>query len=339
MSLVYIMVIMDKDNKADLLAGYFQGTLTQQEQEEVEEWIKASEENRMLARKACRLEQYVSQYSIAESRREADLLRLAEANISGTRRNKLWGKVFRSIGNAAVAALMLVLGYFIYSEKETYIKVSTVNGEVASYILPDQTKVWLNTNSTLLYPESFKGGRRHVKLEGEAFFDVARDERHPFVVSARDCEIEVLGTQFEVSAYPDSPEFQATLVSGSVRFIDKTRHGRRSTDLFPGQRLSLDLSTGVSKVSYVDTESLTSWRTGQINFNHVPLSDVLRIIGNNFGVRFVISGDKLLDETYTGSFFNQTLDEVLSTLEEVASLHFKPLEVNDKDEYQRYIVY
>ena len=330
---------MDSNNKADLLAGYFQGSLTQQEQVEVEEWINASEENCAQARKACRLQQYVSQYAISESRSDADLLKLAEANTKGTTGNKLWRRVFHTIGNAAMAALMLVLGYFIYSEKETYIKVSTVNGEVASYILPDQTKVWLNTNSTLLYPESFDSAKRLVKLEGEAFFDVAKDAGHPFVVSARDCDVEVTGTQFDVSAYPDSPELQATLVSGSVRLVNKAGGRKRSTDLFPGQRFSLDHESGRSSISYVDTESLTSWRTGQINFNHVPLSDVLTIIGNTFGIRFVISGDRILDDTYTGSFSGQPLDEVLSTLEEVASLHFKPLEVNDEDKYQRYIVY
>ena len=330
---------MDSNNKADLLAGYFQGTLTQHEQEEVEEWINASEENRMLAGKACKLEQYVSQYSFSASRQDADLLELAEANTVGSKRGRMWRTAFKTVGNAAVAALILVLGYFIYSEKETYIKVSTVNGEVASYILPDQTKVWLNTNSTLLYPEAFNSGKRHVKLEGEAFFDVARDEDHPFVVSARDCDVEVLGTQFDVSAYPDSPNLQATLVSGSVRLVNKTGGRKRVTELFPGQRFSLDHDSGSSSVSYVDTESLTSWRTGQINFNHVPLSDVLTIIGNAFGIRFVISGDKILDDTYTGSFSGQPLDEVLSTLEEVASLHFKSLEVNDEDKYQRYIVY
>ena len=163
---------MDNNNKADLLAGYFQGTLTQHEQEEVEEWINASEENRMLAGKACKLEQYISHYAFAESRQDADLLELAEANTVGAKGRKIWRTAFKTVGNAAVAALTLVLGYLIFSEKETFIKVSTVNGEVASYILPDQTKVWLNTNSTLLYPETFDNSKRHVKLEGEAFFDL-----------------------------------------------------------------------------------------------------------------------------------------------------------------------
>ena len=332
-------MIMDNDNKADLLAGYFKGNLTQQEQEEVEAWINASDENRMLARKACRLEQYATQYAIGRNRDESVLLRLSEANTASARRNNLWKRIPRVFGNVAVAALMLIIGQHMFSDKEVYIKVSTDNGEVAKYILPDQTTVWLNTNSSLLYPESFNKGKRHVRMEGEVFFDVARDENHPFVVSARDCDIEVLGTQFDVSAYPDSPEFQATLVSGSVRLVNKTGGRRRSTELFPGQRFSLDHESGASTVTYVDTESLTSWRTGQINFNHVPLSDVLTIIGNTFGIRFVISGDKILDDTYTGSFSGQPLDEVLSTLEEVASLHFKALEVNDEDKYQRYIVY
>ncbi len=331
---------MDNDKKADLLAGYFKGILTQHEQDEVENWINASEENRELARKACRLEQYVAQYSFARNRDDAELLRLSEANTASImRRRTFLGRVFRALGNTAVAASLLALGYLLFSDSEVLVKVSTDNGEVAEYVLPDQTTVWLNTNSSLLYPESFKKGKRHVRLEGEAFFDVARDESHPFVVSARDCDVEVLGTQFDVSAYPDSPEFQATLVSGSVRLVNKTGGRRRSTELFPGQRFSLDHESGASTVTYVDTESLTSWRTGQINFNHVPLSDVLTIIGNTFGIRFVISGDKILDDTYTGSFSGQPLDEVLSTLEEVASLHFKALEVNDEDKYQRYIVY
>lgn len=329
---------MDTENIVPLLAGYFRNELDPQAQQEVEAWIDSSPENREMALQVCRLTQYVLQDSVEENTDTESLLKQVDTIVKD-KRSPVYRWVLKSLGLAAVAALGLFLGKVFFSSDVPFIKFATGSGEVASVTLPDQTKVWLNANSTLLYPESFNGKERSVRLEGEAFFDVTKDEAHPFMVSVPDCRLKVLGTQFDVSSYPDSPEMRATLVSGSVELLYKMGGRNQTTVLFPGQRFSMDTNSGKASLSYVDTESLTSWRTGRISFNHIPLSDVLTMVGNTFGIRFVIGDNRKLEETYSGSFVGQTLEEVLSTLETITSLRFTPIEVTREDEYPRYSVY
>lgn len=330
---------MDKTDIIPLLEKYFRCELDPETQDQVEAWITESPENRETALQLCRLSQYVAQYSLTEDQDTGELLKQADAASQRQKKSPVWQWLINSLAVVAVAAIGLVVGNRLPSDDPYYIKCSTGSGEVATVTLPDQSTVWLNANSTLLYPESFQGKERSVRLEGEAYFDVTKDEEHPFTVSVPDCRLKVLGTQFDVSSYPDSPQMQATLVSGSVELSYKMGNRHRETVLFPGQRFSMDVRAGTASLSYVDAESLTSWRTGRISFNHIPLSDVLTLIGNTFGIRFVIGDNRKLEDTYTGSFMDQTLEEVLSTLEMVTNLHFDPLEVTGDDVYPRYSVY
>ncbi|MBR1490552.1 MAG: FecR domain-containing protein [Bacteroidales bacterium] len=328
---------MDTENIVPLLAGYFRNELDQPTQEEVEAWIDSAPENREMALQVCRLTQYVLQDSMEEQQDTEALLRRVDAVVKN-KKSPVYRWVLKSLGLAAVAALGVFFGSRYFSHSIPFIKFST-GSEVASVILPDQTKVWLNANSTLLYPEAFQGRERSVRLEGEAYFDVTKDANHPFTVTVPDCRIKVLGTQFDVSSFPDSPQMQTTLVSGSVELSYRLGRRARTTVIYPGQRFSMDTKAGHATLSYVDTESLTSWRTGNITFNHTSLSDVLTMIGNTFGIRFVIGDNRKLEDTYTGSFMDQSLEEVLSTLETVTQLHFDRLEDAEGYAYPRYSVY
>ena len=352
------------DNMEMLLTEYWRGALDPSRQQEVEAWIEASPENREKAMKYCRLEQCVTEYSLLQNQDEKELLYQADRllglesgrrEVSASKSKAKKGSVappsrvrkgwLYAISLAAAAILIVFGGWMglrrpIGKMDEENLFFRTGCGECAEFLLPDQTKVWLNSNSTLSYPKAFKHKNREVRLEGEAFFDVSHDARHPFIVYTEECRVKVLGTQFDVVAYPDNgSDFYTTLVSGSVEMTLKTGGRNRSTTLVPGQRFSYDTENDRASVSYVDTESLTSWRTGCIMFRHTSLKDVLSMIGNNFGIRFVINNPSLLNDTYSGSFDHQPLDEILSTLEQVTDLHFKPLVVTEEDSYPRYIVY
>ena len=339
------------DNLEMLLTEYWRGTLDPSRQQEVEAWIEASPGNREKALKYCRLEQYVTEFALKQEQDATEILNLAD-RVTGeeeTRQVRSRAcKGFRwpfAVSTAAVLILAVLGGWLglrhaAGTADETELRCSTGSGEVIQVILPDETKVWLNSNSTLSYPESFRRKYREVKLEGEAFFDVTSDKDHPFIVETKDCRVKVLGTQFDVEAYPDNgSEFHTTLVSGSVEMSLVTGGRRRSAVLTPGQRFTYDAENDRASVAYVDTESLTSWRTGRITFYHTSLKDVLTMIGNSFGIRFVINNAALLNDTYSGTFDYQPLEDILSTMEQVTDLHFKPLVVTEEDVYPRYIVY
>ena len=286
------------ENIDTLLSEYFHGSLDLDMQQKVESWIQESTENRDRARKVCRLEQYVGEYDALMTQDRSKLLQLARQNTS----NRLSGwKIVLKI--AAALVIVSTVGLIAYLRQEQLyaemLSFTTGRGEVASVVLPDNTTVWLNSNSVIHYPAEFNKKNREVYLEGEAYFDVAKDADHPFIVTARNYQIKVLGTEFDVNAYSDSASgFYTTLVSGSVEMSMIGEDSRQSTVLLPGQRLTYNAENDKVSVSYVDTESITSWRTGRITFCHTPLSEVLMMIGNTFGVRFVINNQSVIDSTY-----------------------------------------
>ncbi len=153
-------------------------------------------------------------------------------------------------------------------------------GKSFKVVLADGTEVWLNAESRLYYPSQFTDSERVVYLEGEAYFNVSRDENRPFVVNVGDLRTYVLGTQFNVRSYAGNPK-HITLVEGSVR-VDKVSTNE-GVDLKPGQDVSLS-SEGDFVLKDVDTYGITQWKDGYFYFDNVPLSDIVKDIGRWYNV-------------------------------------------------------
>lgn len=160
--------------------------------------------------------------------------------------------------------------------------VSVPRGKDFKLTLADGTRVWLNAGSSLRYPSRFTERERSVELQGEAFFEVARDERHPFIVRTGEVVTQVLGTQFNFRAYPGETT-HVTLVSGSVKVTGKQG---RSTVLQPGQDLSHD-SDGHEAVQEVNTDCFTAWTEGYFYFEEAPLEEIMRTLGRWYNVSVV----------------------------------------------------
>ena len=152
-----------------------------------------------------------------------------------------------------------------------HLQLVTPKGGVYQVTLTDGTKVWLNAASTLKYPAHFADGKREVFLTGEAYFEVAKDSDHPFLVSTPEQGVEVLGTQFNVTAYPDELSTKTTLVEGRVR-ISTTTSGTVH-DLNPGQQ---GIANGPdTQVKNVSISQFTAWKDGYFSFDETPFPEVL----------------------------------------------------------------
>ena len=153
-------------------------------------------------------------YSASES------WKLLERRLVPPRTKRL--RLFRLAGVVAASVLLCFASWFIYDYwKPVAMQTVSAGAAISVITLPDQTKVTLNRYSSLTYPDRFKEDRREVQLQGEAYFEVEKDARHPFVVKADPVEVEVLGTHFNVEAYPGDAEVKTTLLEGSVglRFL------------------------------------------------------------------------------------------------------------------------
>ena len=148
--------------------------------------------------------------------------------------------------------------------------------------LSDGTKVWLNAASSLRYPTQFKGKERKVYLSGEAYFEVAKDAAHPFVVNADRTDITVLGTKFNVSAYPDDPSQKTTLAEGAVRINDAGNSN--GVILEPGYEAVVAKNGGAIQVNKVNVEAALAWKNGMFIFDGESLGSLMRKLSRWYNV-------------------------------------------------------
>lgn len=161
--------------------------------------------------------------------------------------------------------------------------------------LSDGTKVWLNSDSKLVYPVVFGKEKRSVRLEGEGYFEVTKDTDRPFLVQSRGARIRVLGTHFNVSAYEQQEEVITTLVEGCVQ----VSNGKDSLVLKPGEQ-SVSDATRID-VKEVDVRTYVAWRSGVFEFEEMELQDITRQLERWYDVEFVYSDDSLRHITFTGA--------------------------------------
>ncbi len=160
-------------------------------------------------------------------------------------------------------------------------------GKTSEIILPDGTHVYLNAGSRLIYPDFFADKTREVFLVGEAHFDVEHNEKQPFVVQTTDIRVRVLGTQFNVSAYPSDNIIETVLTTGKVR-LEQNNSGMfsQTTDLVPGQLAAFNKTERTTRVKEVDIENYTLWKDGLLKFESTDLSRVVKKLERYFDIRF-----------------------------------------------------
>lgn len=163
-------------------------------------------------------------------------------------------------------------------------------GKDMKLTLSDGTEVWLNANSRFTYPTAFKGSERKVILQGEAYFKVTHDARHPFIVKAGDMQTRVLGTEFNVNA-SDATRPHVTLVQGSV----KVTSGHSDKVIVPGVDAAVD-EQGAIKITHVDTNDIVCWKDGIQLFNDTSLRDILLQLGSWYNVNVVCHDEALLNK-------------------------------------------
>lgn len=187
--------------------------------------------------------------------------------------------------------------------------LSTAKGETYSVTLPDQSKVWLNSASSLTYSATLlTKGIRRVRLTGEAYFEISKDKAHPFIVDSEGQEVEVLGTHFNVNAYSDEPGVSTTLLEGSV----KVSAGNNQLVIKPGFR-AITRGSGIT-VTKANIETTTDWKDGDFNLDGLEFKSAMRKIARWYDVE-VSYDDAVSDNIVSGGWISR--DTKLSTILEV----------------------
>ncbi|MBT3382780.1 MAG: DUF4974 domain-containing protein [Prolixibacteraceae bacterium] len=207
------------------------------------------------------------------------------------------------------------------------------HGSSSKVVLCDNTVVWLNAGSRLIYPSVFMNKTREVVLFGEAYFDVAKDNNKPFLVQTSALEIKVLGTQFNISAYPEDNVIQTVLKKGSVsiRQIGETKF-ENEIILKPNQLASFDKSTKLSKVTNVNTDFYVSWIDGLLSFENLDMNRVIKRLERYYDINIQFEDPMLGSIKISGKLdLKQNKEEVFEYLAKVSTTAF---EKNDEKNYK-----
>jgi ferric-dicitrate binding protein FerR (iron transport regulator) len=224
-------------------------------------------------------------------------------------------------GSAKVIKLDGKLLYDLSAEKTkqvVYNTISTPKGGQYQLELPDGSLVWLNASSSIHFPTSFTEKERRVEITGEAYFEVAKNARQPFIVAVNSSEVQVLGTHFNINAYNDEEDVRTTLLEGSVKFVD----GSNTSLLQPGQQSQLTKDRVVKVANNVDVNEVVAWKNGLFSFENAGIETIMRQLSRWYDVNIEYKGKT--DDIFVAEISrNIKLSDVLKALELTGRVKFE----------------
>ncbi|MDR0700652.1 MAG: DUF4974 domain-containing protein [Tannerella sp.] len=235
----------------------------------------------------------------------------------------LWKKYFRIAAAILLPLLFTGLGYY-YSENRFYqphdkTLVHVDRGQKAGLQLPDGTQIRLNSGSSLTYDNTYNKKERVVHLQGEAWFEVNRDKKKPFIVKTDAVSIEAVGTSFNVKAYPDDDYIITTLIEGCVRVSNHSL----SDLLAPNEQLAFSRNTGqFAKSILLNAERNTSWLNNQLSFDRERMEDIAKILERMYNIQVKFASENLKNIRFSGKIKNNNLESVLQLIAFVSPIRY-----------------
>jgi ferric-dicitrate binding protein FerR (iron transport regulator) len=299
----------------DLIHKYLKGETTAQENQDILSWIEASVSNRKEFLRFRRLYDATiwnetSQSSVNTSPKRVKSIPLI----------RRWMQVAAIIAIVVSVTILIQQSILNTGEKIFTQSIEVPPGQRVNLMLSDGSKVTLNSNSKLHFPSSFKGSRRTVVLDGEGFFEVSHNKNRPFQVITQRCEIEVLGTTFNVLAYNNSGIFETSLIEGSVLVTEKLTN--QTSLLKPQEQVTIEGGKLVTRT--FDSEDNFLWREGVYVFKNEELSTVLKKLEQYYQVRIEVRNKDLSANKCTGKFRQKEgIEHIIKVLQKVNGFDYE----------------
>ena len=334
---------MSEPNNWAVLARYLSNECSDQQKAEIEAWMQSDPENAKLVRLMKRVWDSDSGNPSSDIRRL--WLEVAEkAGISsessstgstvkfpekGQWHSRMAADSYRVLKYAAVFLIIVAMGYLLKVfmpvwQGETALTAVTIpNGDRDTVVLGDGTSITLDAGSTLKYSKTFTGDPREVYLDGEAFFEVARDTSRPFVVHANRALVTVLGTKFNVRSWQDSRKVTVAVAEGKVALATAEQPAADRVVLAKNQFSVLTDTGKPAAPESCDITRYLGWMHNEAYFEDTPLAEILPQLERWYDVDFVVESPSVLSERLNLHFHNDSIDEILELLSALTGLHFQ----------------
>lgn len=334
-----------------LIYSYLEGTINKKDATELESWRNESELNELVFKEILSNKELTEAILTNKWKNKKAVFNKILSRIEIPNNKISINKYKFYIGSAAAACVLLLigLGFGKYynnktsvqtKAKEAYTFIYSPRGQRTRVILPDKTKVWLNSETSLKYAVSFNDEVREVNLEGEAFFEVEKNPQKPFWVNASELKVKVYGTSFNIKAYPTDKNVEATLIEGKLSVIPKDNN--EEIMLKPKERFILkkvlkenenSLNTEDKKekkgqnniekateypkmmlAKNVNTAEEILWKDGKLLFNDEKFSDLAIKLERWYDVKIHFKDEKIKDFRFTGVFDRETINQAMDAL-------------------------
>lgn len=334
----------------ELLIKIIKGeVLTSKEESRLNEWVVANEQNRKILNDIISLSIEMDALDVV-STIDADQAFQRVSNKIRKNSIKLWIGRVQKFAAILTIPLILAVTFMVCDDvrennKESVaqmLEFRTNSGMTGKVMLPDGSTAILNSGSVLRYPSRFaKGEIRSVSFEGEAYFDIVKDEHCPFVIATSSEEkIKVYGTTFNLDAYPGK-NVTTTLVDGIVGFLYSDKRGdSHEIILSPNHKLEFNPTCKVLSVKETTCLPETSWKDGKVILDKTPLTDILTSISKRYNVDFKISNPELATITFSGGTMTMnSLEHTLKSLNIASGINWRTLPISDFESKQIIEIY
>jgi len=329
-----------------LIFNYLQGNASKEEIDTLDKWLSESIENLTYYRQLRNIWESSVDLPVSTENALSKVMKQINHEYKAIAFWNFWQKVAAVL----LIPLLLSVAWFIIARnaehrrlETTYNTVSAAFGSFSSLELPDGSKVWLNSGSSLKYPMRFSEQHRHVYLNGEAYFEVNSNATSPFFVNTPFFAVKATGTRFNVTSYKNNLSPSVTLVEGKVSVQEASPGKTHETlaILLPGQHMEYDTLIGNTVIQTVDTYKYVAWKDGKLVFRNDVLSEVARRISLQYNVDIEVIGEKINKSRYRATFENQPLNEMLELLKMSAPIDYKeinPVHLPDNSFTKRKII-
>lgn len=333
----------------ELLPLYCDGLLSEEDSLLVEKWVEEDEEHRKLLQDMLNLCMDMDALDVMSKVNTEKALKRTTSKIRRKRMND-WGVRIQRFAAMLAIPLAAALSYMLVDDYREDARREPVRmmefranaGMTGKVMLPDGSTAILNSESVLRYPSTFTDDKsRNVTFEGEAFFDIVRDESHPFVITtASEEKIKVYGTQFNLEAYPDE-NCITTLVEGSVGFIyDDKRGEEHEVMLTPNHKLEFNPVCKVLSIKETSCLAETAWKDGKVILDKTPLKDILKSLSKRYNVDFSIKNAETASITFSGGVMTMnSLEHTLESLKIASGIQWRIIPVDKLDSRQVIEIY
>jgi ferric-dicitrate binding protein FerR (iron transport regulator) len=239
---------------------------------------------------------------------------------SSTRIYQLFSRIAVVILIPALVTVAILSWLLVFDQDQTesWAEIHSPIGTRTQFQLPDGTKGWLNSGSSIKYPVNFK--KRSVEVSGEAWFDVVHRKSDEFRVITPFFDVRVLGTRFNVISYDHEKTAEVILEKGKVQVLGKNRLVQG--ELSPDEHFVYDKTTGKAVFANIDSKTYTSWKDGWLIFKNVPMTEIARRLERKYNAEIMLHGDSLKSSIFRATFQDESLEEICRLLSAVAPIRY-----------------